>query len=122
LLIALGAGILLQLALRGLRPILWTLIPVMLWVLVLRLLGVAVFASLPPVHPLVPWSSLGVITLAWVIGISAALVSWYSPRSGTKPLIYTGGLVIILIVTTGIFFRPTPVAVGDRVLVAKMIR
>jgi hypothetical protein len=122
LLIALGVAIMLQLALRGLRPVLLTLIPVILYLLLLRLLGAFFFASLRPIHPSVPWSSLGVISLAWVIGITAAIISWHYPQSGTKPLVHTGGLVLLLIVGLGIWFRPSPVPYGDRVVVAKNIR
>ena len=91
-------GTLAGLKVPNLRPVLWTLVPVIGLVTLLRLVGTIIgdFQPLPKIH--IPWSTFGVILVALAVGGMAAYISWRYPRSGTKPLVHTGGLVIALII------------------------
>jgi hypothetical protein len=108
----------------SLGPVLCTLIPVVGLVLILRLIA-AFFGWLLPAAGLVPWRSMGVILVAWAIGFMAACTSWRYPRSGTKPLVHTGGLIILLIVATALatafVFGPAVVGAQDRATIAKAV-
>ena len=42
--------------------------------------------------------ALGVISVAWTIGVMAAVTSLHDPEYGTRPLVHTGGLVLLLII------------------------
>jgi hypothetical protein len=121
-------GMALGLFVKGLRPVLLALLPVLLVVLALRvtdavLSGVAPASGLldqPGIGPWiasVPWRSLEVILVAWVIGFMAWRVSWVYPAVGTKPLIHTGGLLILMVVITQFVFHPPGLSDADRALV-----
>jgi hypothetical protein len=114
-------GLLLQWWIDGLRPILRTLIPVVLWVLVLRFAAASFSGSLPHLPAPFSWHSLGVVSVAWAIGIMAWFTSVRYPRFGTRPLVHTGGLVLLLIVMTQAAFHPSPVTDQDRVKIARAV-
>jgi hypothetical protein len=67
---------------------------------------------------------LGVISLAAAIGICAAVTAWYFPRAGTKPLVHTGGLLILLIIATEVMgsYHQEPVLDQDRVVIAVAVQ
>ena len=101
LLVALVAGTLLLLV-QGLRPILLTLLPILALVLLYRI-GGALFDGLAPAHDSAfRWKSLALLSVAWSIGLLAWGISWLYPTFGTKPLVHTGGLIILMIVATQI--------------------
>jgi hypothetical protein len=58
-----------------------------------------------------------VILVAWLIGILAWWVSWAYPEVGTKPLIHTGGLLVLMIVLTQFSFHPSSLSDADLALV-----
>jgi hypothetical protein len=128
LLWALGAGLLLALLVKGLRPVLLTLLPILLLILLLRVVD-ALSSGLVPATDLldqpvigpwvaaVPWRSVEVIIVAWLIGIMAWRVSWLYPYVGTKPLIHTSGLLILMVVVTQFVFHPSGLSDADRALV-----
>jgi hypothetical protein len=111
LLWALAVGVLLALVVKGLRPVLRALLPILLLVLALRVANAVVSGVVPatglldtpvigPWVTAIPWPSLEIISLAWLIGIMAWHVSWVYPEVGTKPLIHTAGLLISMIIVT----------------------
>jgi hypothetical protein len=80
------------------------------WVLVAVALGIAAAQAIGALRP--GWSSgvgapdldgIAVLSVAWALGLLAWGVSWYYPRIGTRPLVHTGGLIILLVVATQIF-------------------
>jgi hypothetical protein len=108
LLVALVGGLLLQWLARGLRPVLRTLLPVLLCVLVLRVAGPSLSGALPRLPEPFLWRSLGVIFVAWSIGLMAWYVCWRYPSVGTKPLVHTGGLLILLVIASQVADHPKP--------------
>jgi hypothetical protein len=117
------AGILL-LPIKGLRPVLGTLLWVVPLVLGLRIADGVLSGVLPLTGVLdppglgarlaaIPWRSLEVIAIALWIGLAAWRVSWRYPQVGTKPLVHTGGIVILTVVATQ-FLVPTAPSEKDR--------
>ena len=82
-------------------PVLLTVLPVWVCYLVLSILS----PQLDRVNlviaghvPLPLGRSLGVVLVAWVVGVTAWLISRRFPRVGLKPLLHTTGLVLVLVV------------------------
>jgi hypothetical protein len=112
------------LSVEGLRPVLGTLLWVIVVVLGLRIVDGVLSGVLPLTGVLerpglgawlaaVPWRSLEVIVIALWIGFVAWRVSWRYPRIGTKPLVHTGGLIILMVVVTQ-FMVPSAPSEKDR--------
>ena len=80
--------------LRDLLPAAWTLVPALLWILALRI-GFALATTTPA--PMFA-RGLAVISVAWVIAIAACAASWSFPEIGTRPLVHTGGLIIVFVI------------------------
>ncbi len=104
-------AIALLMCVEGLRPMLWTMLVVVSLVLILRVVDGTLSGVLPLTGLLdgpgfggwlgsLPWRSLEVILIAMAIGVAAWQVSWHYPRVGTKPLVHTGGLIILMVVVT----------------------
>jgi hypothetical protein len=53
----------------------------------------------------VPVEGVAVISVAWVVALSAWAVSYIHPGYGTRPLVHTGGLILLLIVATQIYLH-----------------
>ncbi len=66
-----------------------------------------------------PLSGIAVLSVAWAIGLSAWAVSWHYPGSGTRPLVHTGGLIILLVVLTQLNYHQRYVQGVERVEVVK---
>ena len=135
-------GVLL-LPIQGLRPALGTLLWVVALVLGLRVADGVLSGVLPLTGVLdspglgawlaaVPWRSLEVIAIALWIGFVAWRVSWRYPQVGTKPLVHTGGLIILMVVVTQFMVPSAPsekdremmregLAQNDRVSVARAV-
>ena len=94
LLAALAAGWMFLRKVNAIRPLLLSLTPVVVLVVVLRFVNG--LGLLSPILPHFHWPSLGVVFVAWAVGYMAYHISWQYPRSGTKPLIHTGGLIVLL--------------------------
>jgi hypothetical protein len=125
---AVVAGAVVGLLNRALRPVILTLLPVLIAVLSLRVADAVLSGMLPATGLLdrpvigpwlssVAWRSLGTIAVAWLIGIAAWRVSWVYPEVGTKPLIHTGGFLILLIVITQFAFHSPVLSDDERALV-----
>ena len=124
-------GVLL-LPIQGLRPALGTLLWVVALVLGLRvadgvlsgvvpLTGVLDSPGLGAWLAAVPWRSLEVIAIALWIGFVAWRVSWRYPQVGTKPLVHTGGLIILMVVVTQ-FMVPSAPSEKDREMMPRASR
>lgn len=114
-------GVLLNWRVKGLRAVLRTIIPVILLVLCLRLAAPLLTGVLQPRLDPLSWTSIGVILLAWTLGLTARYTSWRFPQSGTKPLVHTGGLIIFLIVATQVAGREPTLLDRDHAALAKAI-
>ena len=66
-----------------------------------------------------PLDGIAVLSVAWALGLITWGVSWYYPKFGTRPLVYTGGLIILLVVVTQRIYHPIPVPASEHVTVAK---
>ena len=144
LLWALLVGTTVAVLVKGLRPVLLTLLPVVLIIFVLRVMDAFLSGVVPatglldrpvigPWLAAVPWRSLELIAVAWCIGYRAWKVSWAFPEVGTKPLIHTGGLLILMMVITQFVFSSRGlsdeekvrvnqgVARGDRLAIARAV-
>ncbi len=106
----------------GLRPVMLTLLPVVLAILLIRCASAPLVALGPAVFLSWPWRSLAVIAVAWLIGLRAWRVSWLYPSLGTKPLVHTGGLIILLIVATEFAFHRTNLSAEERAAVDSGLR
>ncbi len=118
LLAAIVVGLLLWLV-RGLRPALRTLIPVMSCVLVLRIACASLSGSHPWPSVDVSWHTFGVVIVAWSIGLMAWFTSWRHPSLGTKLLVHTGGFVILIIIISQLVYLPETDTVEHRDTLAK---
>ena len=74
-----------------------------------------------PVLTTVPWRSLELVAVAWFIGFMAWRVSWAYPEVGTKPLIHTGGLLILMMVITQFVFSPPGVSDEEKVRINQAV-
>lgn len=119
LLCAVIGGVLLNWRVKGLRAVLRTIIPVIILVLCLRLAAPFLARVVQPRLDPIPWTSIGVILLAWMLGLTARYTSWRFPQSGTKPLVHTGGLIIFLIVATQVAGREPALLDRDHAALAK---
>jgi hypothetical protein len=112
-------GVLLNWRVKGLRAVIRTIIPVILLVLCLRLAATLLDRVLEPRLDPLAWTSIGVILLAWTLGLAARYTSWRFPQSGTKPLVHTGGLIILLIIATQVAGREPTLMDHDHAALAK---
>jgi hypothetical protein len=101
LMIALAVGVVLIAipGLKALRPPLVTLLPVVFWVLLLRILHASFIGPEPALGEAPIGHAIALVSVTLLLGIMAWLVSSWFPESGTKPLILTGGLIILMVVS-----------------------
>ena len=96
------------------------------WVLVAVALCFVVPQAITALRP--DWGSgimslsldgIAVLSVAWALGLITWGVSWYYPKFGTRPLVYTGGLIILLVVATQLIIHQNGVQGPERDKVAK---
>lgn len=66
-----------------------------------------------------PLDGIAVLSVAWALGLITWGVSWYYPKFGTRPLIHTGGLIILLVVATQLIIHQNGVQGPERDKVAR---
>ena len=89
-------------------PVFLTVLPVWVCYLVLRIVSPLLDCAnlvIPGHVPLPLGRSLGVVFVAWVVGVTAWRVSQRFPRVGLKPLLYTSGLVLSFVVLAQISYN-----------------
>jgi hypothetical protein len=93
---------------RSIVPVLLTVLPVSVCYLGLSIASAQldrVNIVIPGHVPLPLGRSLGVVFIAWVVGMAAWLVSRQFPRVGLKPLLHTSALVLFLVILAQLSFN-----------------
>ena len=94
--------------LKPLRPLVLTITPILLLVFGLQIFHELEVAKLVVPNPWLAanWRSLGVVAIALLLGVMAWNVSRRYPEAGTKPLVHTGMLLILLMISSEILAHP----------------
>jgi hypothetical protein len=66
-----------------------------------------------------PLEGMAVLSVAWVLGLAAWAVSYIFPGHGTRPLVHTGGLILLLVVATQVIKNASSRSGTDRATAAK---
>jgi hypothetical protein len=99
-----------------------TLVPVVFYVLVLRIIAAFLTGNTSAQELTFTWNSFAILSIAWIIGIMASWVSYRFPEVGTKPLVHTGGLIILLVVSMQFAFRTPTLQPRERTLLIRALQ